>query len=249
MTKLAEIRQVAGAIEASEGVAETLDAGDVDLLAENPEVEIAPDTEESNPARDSFDSLPLLIGKIPGSLALNFGCYGSGSVATQPKFGKYFRACGAGESVLSSLTIGAITGGPFQHGETVTGGTSNANGRVINKTTTGTHNLYAVVLSGTFQSGEVLTGGTSGATATTSSVATAAGFVYEPIGDSVPSKSLSANNHEHLKKLRGARGKWKLTFPTGRRVMAALEFSGVFDGVADQALFTTGTGLSVPTYP
>ena len=71
------------------------------------------------------------------------------------------------------LNIGAITGGPFERLEVVTGGTSGATGTVAIETETGTSPLYIFMWSntgsGTFQSGETITGGNSGATATITS--------------------------------------------------------------------------------
>jgi hypothetical protein len=62
------------------------------------------------------------------------------------------------------LSHGSVTGGPFQVGETVTGGTSAATGVVTEQQS---NYLMVKTVSGTFQDAEVLTGGTSGATATT----------------------------------------------------------------------------------
>jgi hypothetical protein len=65
------------------------------------------------------------------------------------------------------LDHGAVTGGPFVVGEVVTGGTSNAVGRILSVDGTNT-SLVVATESGTWQNGEVLTGTTSSATATTS---------------------------------------------------------------------------------
>ncbi len=69
-------------------------------------------------------------------------------------------------SEASRIVIGAVTGGPFQAGETVTGGTSSATGTVLIAAADGALYLYIRLLTGTFQADETLTGGTSGATAT-----------------------------------------------------------------------------------
>lgn len=62
---------------------------------------------------------------------------------------------------------GTVTGGPFQIGETVTGGTSSATGKIAWRES-GLMELINV--SGTFVAGETLTGGTSTATAAATSV-------------------------------------------------------------------------------
>jgi len=58
---------------------------------------------------------------------------------------------------------GAVTGGPFQVGETITGGTSGIEGTV---TVVGAGSLTYDVNHNDFEDGETITGGTSGATAT-----------------------------------------------------------------------------------
>jgi hypothetical protein len=76
-----------------------------------------------------------------------------------------------GKHDLSYLKVshGAVTSGPFDAGETVTGGTSSATGKVA---WMATGHLELVDITGTFQVGETLTGGTSGATATSTVVET-----------------------------------------------------------------------------
>jgi hypothetical protein len=65
------------------------------------------------------------------------------------------------------LDTGVVSGGPFQVGEKVTGGTSGAYGRVLAVDTTNT-SLVVSTESGTWQNGETVTGTTSSASATTS---------------------------------------------------------------------------------
>lgn len=65
------------------------------------------------------------------------------------------------------LDTGAVTAGPFQVGEKVTGGTSGAYGRVLAVDTTNT-SLVVNTEFGTWQNAETVTGTTSGASATTS---------------------------------------------------------------------------------
>lgn len=67
-------------------------------------------------------------------------------------------------SNVKRIYHGAVTGGPFVVGETITGGTSLATGVIMSVSSTFV--LYTAS-SGTFQSSEVITGGTSLATATT----------------------------------------------------------------------------------
>ena len=76
-------------------------------------------------------------------------------------------AMGHDDVFVTKIPVGTITGGPFQIGETVTGGTSSATGTVA---WAATGLLELVNVSGAFVAGETLTGGTSSATAAASSV-------------------------------------------------------------------------------
>lgn len=231
-------RQVPSKIESVEGVAETLAIADAKSLAYNPKVNFDPGLFKRNPARASLSNIGDLVGKRPGSLTFGLEIRGSGVAATQPDWAKHLRSCGAKINALRAITIGAISGGPFVHGETVTGGTSTATGRVIIRTLNGTTTLYLVVLTGTFQSGEVLTGGTSGATATSSSLATVVGNVFEPDSVAPPSQTMQGLEDGISKLLSGCRGKCKLALKSGEPGMFDFEFSGVEAGVADQALYS-----------
>lgn len=74
---------------------------------------------------------------------------------------------GHNDVFITRIPIGTVTSGPFQVGETVTGGTSSASGEIA---WSATGLLELVHVSGTFVAGEVLTGGTSSAHATAASV-------------------------------------------------------------------------------
>lgn len=244
---LSEIRQLAGKIEGSEGVAETLAAADAKVWVYNPSIDYDPEMFERNLAMASFSQVPQIVGKRPGQLSFGLELKGSGVAATAPEWAKYLQGCGVGISALKSINIGAITGGPFRHGETITGGTSAGKGRVIINTANGATAILYVVISGSLQSGEVITGGTSGATATTSSSSTTVGNVFEPISAAVPSLTLSANVDGFKRMLKGARGKVKFNFKTGEPAVLEFNYSGVEAGIADAALFT---GIaSEPTIP
>jgi len=69
------------------------------------------------------------------------------------------------------LSHGAVTGGPFEVAETVTGGTSSATAEVT-RVDASDNVLCINTISGTFVSGETITGGTSSATAALSAAAT-----------------------------------------------------------------------------
>ena len=150
-------RQVPSKIEGTEGVAEALAIGDAKSLVYNPKLNFDPSLFKRNPSRSTLSNIGDLVGKRPGSLTFGLEVRGSGFAATPPDWVKHLRSCGCKVNLIKTLTIGAITAGPFVHGETITGGTSAATGRVIKRTVTGTTTLYVVVLTGTFQNAEVIT--------------------------------------------------------------------------------------------
>lgn len=76
---------------------------------------------------------------------------------------------GAVDLSYLKLSHGTVTGGPFDAGETVTGGTSGATAKVA---WPGTSHLELINVVGTFQAGETITGGTSAATASVSGTET-----------------------------------------------------------------------------
>ncbi len=242
MPQLARKRQIAAKIESVEGVAETLtaaeakhlvDAGDLSFSAE-------PEKEERAPVQQSLSTHPSLIGVQPAKHGLTVELRGSGVIATEPTWNTFLAGTGVEGTAVNQLAIGAVTGGPFTHGETVTGGTSSATGRVISQTANGDAAVYVVVLTGTFASGEVLTGGTSGATATTSALAAAGGFVYEPISSSIKSLTI-ASFLDGVRKLQvGARGSMRIAIPGAGKPGRIFfpEFMGVYGGVTDTALLS-----------
>jgi hypothetical protein len=226
-------RQLAAKIEAVEGAAETLAAADAKLLVYSPKVSFDIAMFERNPARQSFSNIAKLPGKRPASLAYRLELRGSGTAAVVPEWAKLLHACGFGVNQLKSMNIGAVSNGPFQHGETITGGTSGAQGRVVINTADGSSNIYFVSISGTFESGETITGGTSGATATTSSTPTTVGNELKPISDNIPSLTQGSYEDGVRKLLKGSRGKVKLGFKSGEPVLLDFDFQGVEAGVSD----------------
>lgn len=103
------------------------------------------------------------------------------SSSSVPTWDKFVRACGMSRRTLYKVTIGAITGGPFRHGETITQTGTSATAKVFMDTFTGTTTLYVHDVRGNENNSGVWTGGTSAATATPSTNANAAaGYGWEP---------------------------------------------------------------------
>ncbi len=233
-------RQLAAKIESEEGVLETFAAADGKTLAFDPKVSFDAEMFERNPVRPSISSLGQLSGKRPAGLTFRLEIRGSGTAATDPDWIKFLQACGFTASTLKTINIGAIAGGPFQHGETITGGISGAAGRVVFATVNGATKIYYVAV-GTieFQSGELLTGGTSAATATTSSTPSTVGREYKPITTGASSLSLGSYEDGILKQLKGCRGNAKFTFASGAPGLIDFDFKGVEAGIEDASFLSS----------
>jgi hypothetical protein len=248
MPKLIKRRQLAAKIETIEGTVETLAAADAKLLVYNPKATPDPQFFDRNPITESFSKMGKLIGSRPIGLSFSLEMRGSGTATTEPEWGKIMKACGFQINTFKSISIGAITSGPFQHSEIITGAASLATGRVLVNTVNGASAIYFVPISGTFQSGEVITGSTSGATATTSSTPSDTGKAIEPLSlygtGGIPSLTMG-NYEDGLRKLaKGCRGNLKLNLKAGEPGTFDLEFKGVEQSIADVALLS---GVSFET--
>lgn len=237
---------VAAKIETTEGTEEALAAGDAVLVYD---VNFAPDvsTYERTPARSTLSKLPSVRGTKLGTLTFRTEIKGSGAVATAPEWDEYLQACGFAKSTVSTIAIGAVTSGPFQAGETITGGTSSATGRVVGDVATGAASIPFVVVSGTFQSGEVITGGTSGATATSSAgPLSSKGFEYQPVSNSFPSLTIALylDGLKHV--LVGARGNVTGNAVVGEPGFFEFTFTGVYSSTADVAMLAATYDTTVP---
>lgn len=242
-------RQIAAAVESVEGSAESLSAANAKHRVLDQDLVFSEDIQvtQRNIVQASLSKHTSLIGVELAGITCSIELRGSGSIASPsgdyPSWDPMIRACGFQRTAVKKLAVGAITG-TFVHGETVTGGTSNATGRVISRWTGSDGQVVVEVLTGTFQSAETLTGGTSGATATTSATAAAGGWAYEPASSDVPSLTM-AMYHDGVKKLLvGARGNVRLEGSVGEAAMLRFDFTGVYGGVTDVSMLT---GISYET--
>ncbi|HOW42310.1 MAG TPA: hypothetical protein PLF03_01455 [Candidatus Omnitrophota bacterium] len=232
-------RQLAAKIEAVEGTAETLLAADAGILVNfSPKASYDPQMYQRDPVRASLTKMGKLAGKRSAGIDFSIELKGSGLVTVEPEWLRLIKSCGFASNALKKISIGAITSGPYLHGETITGETSGATGRVVIKTANGTTTLYFVALSGTFETGEVITGGTSGATATASVDPVSAGFEIKPISGSVVSLTMGLFEDGIRKVLKGCRGTVKFNFKIGEPATLDFSFKGVEAGVTDVPMFT-----------
>jgi len=234
-------RQLGAKIESIEGTQEALAAADAKLLVENPVVDVDSPMHERNPVGVSLSKVGDMAGKQMANLSFSLRLRGSGVATTDAEWFKLLKACGFEVNSLSSISIGAITSGPFLHGETITGGISGATGRVVIETSDGTTTLYFVAISGTFQDVETITGATSGASATTTSAPGDAGKELKPVSSPglVPSLTMATYEDGLKKSLKGTRGKVKFNFKVGEPVVMEFEYSGAFGGAVDEALLSS----------
>ncbi len=239
MSMLIRKRQLAAKIEAVEGTAETLLAADAGILVNfSPKASYDPQMYQRDPVRASLTKMGKLAGKRSAGIDFSIELKGSGSITVEPEWMRLIKACGFVSNALKKISIGAITSGPYQHGEVITGQTSGATGRVVIKTSNGTTTLYFVALSGTFETGEVITGGTSGATATASTDPVSAGFEIKPISSAVVSLTMGLFEDGIRKVLKGCRGTVKFNFKIGEPATLDFSFKGVESGVADAPMLT-----------
>jgi hypothetical protein len=239
MSMLIRKRQLAAKIEAIEGAVETLSEADAGLLVNfSPKASYDPQMYQRDPVRSSLTKMGKLAGKRSAGIDFSIELKGAGSVLNEPEWASLIKACGFELNLLKSITIGEIASGPFLHNEIITGGTSDASGRVVIKTENGTTLLYCVAVTGTFQSDEIITGITSGASATTASVPAVAGFEIKPVSSGVSSLTMGLYEDGIRKLLKGCRGSVKFNFKIGEPAVLDFSFKGVEAGVIDTPLLS-----------
>lgn len=107
-------------------------------------------------------------------------CPAVADIQTNLEYQAVMNCCGMHVFGMTRQSIGAVTSGPFQHGETMTQDTSSATAKVIIPAVNGDSYIYYKVLTGLPTDAKEWTGGTSGATATASSGPLVHGYFVEP---------------------------------------------------------------------
>jgi hypothetical protein len=154
----------------------------------DPQIEYDVPRFKRNINRASLTNLQGLSGMRSGTLRFGIELTGSSLFANAPQMGLLLQGCGFRQEGLIRMTIGAITGGPFRHGETVTQTGSTATATVVADTYTGQTTLWITNQNGlgngtAFTPTGVLTGGSSGATATPTGFGTMLTFTTFTLGD------------------------------------------------------------------
>lgn len=250
MVYLTRRRQVAAKVETTAGTAETLTAAH--NIPRVSDVRWTPNilSVERNLNRNSLTPYPNLVpGQTTGELAFSVELAGNSSMATgsgafdPPRFDALLRGCGLAKVVVKKLTIGAVTNGPFRHGEAISQATSGATGVVVGDVYTGTTRIFVQVSSGTFDGTNVITGETSGATATPSAVSSDTYVAYRLVSDPANQEPITIAGYLDGKvaKLHGAMGTAEFSFQHGNPVKIGFTFQGVHTSYTDGSLLTGAT--------
>lgn len=238
--------QIAIREETTEGTAVQLSAAYANMLVYEPSITFEFDRFERAPARGTLSKLPSITGKKLATISWYTELKGSGAASTLPSWDVALTSAGFQRSTVSSIDIGAVTD-EFEPGETITGGTSLATGRVVDEGTNGDSELFFVALTGTFQSAEVITGGTSGSTATSSSTVNASqGYEWRP-NSVCPASATVAMVMDGLKhNIKGARGTVSITGTVGEVARLNFSYQGVYVDTNDMLRFGIGSIATGP---
>ena len=217
MVKLHHIRQLAVKTESTEGTAETsFAATDLVRVAELT-LDQRPNAYERPLHSQSFGYVPRHYATGTCELSFVVEMAGSsdnagGTWSKAPKFGTLLKGCSMFQRATLALDFsGAITGGPFQAGETLTGGTSSETCIIAEDAYTGATQVSVYSVSGAMTSGETLTGSISGATVAAGSTELAAnqnGYFWRPLTDDSGTQAMTIRiyNDGDLITVYGARG-------------------------------------------
>ncbi len=190
MTLLTAKKQLAARVETTAGTdpvgfpvaadAETLPAE----LSVSPEV----DAFVRDFVRESATALKANIGKKTGGVDFKADLKGTvlgTHAAGAPNWSKFMQGVGMEEVELESTLIGAITSGPFRHGELITQAVTAATYTLFMDAHNGATELYLDKDSGTGAPNgtDIWTGQDSGATATPTTVPADEGFGWRPRTD------------------------------------------------------------------
>lgn len=234
-------KQLAVKQEATPGTVETLALADVLCRIRDPDT-IEPDheridTEEVSPYSSHR---PDLIGRKLLALPVSYILRGSADLTAAVAISPLLESALFKESKVDEI---AYTGGSgtFLDGETVTGGTSGATGRVFRDSSSSP--LRFVSISGTFQDAETITGEDSGASATSSGAPTDGGWIWEPTDSDFEAGSSKHHVSARLFKSgfywegRGMLSNLVLNFRNGHPVIVNQRLLGAFNAHGDASPF------------
>lgn len=198
MPLLTAKKQLAAAVEATAGSAPAgfPTAAQAATLPAN--LSVSPDVEKfaQDFVRDSATALKETVGKKAGGIEFECDLKGTtdGLHATgAPNYSKFLKGVGFEEVEIQNIAIGAVTSGPFRHGETITQTTTAATATVFMDTHNGAAEIYVDKdsVTGSPNNSAVWTGQDSGATATPTAVPADEGFGWRLV--TTPLKEFDLN--------------------------------------------------------
>lgn len=234
-------KQLAMKAEGTEGVAETLTAGDVVFEVEDLEGQYTPEMQERRPLRSSLSAVPNVVGKefgpITGRTELK-----PAALATDPlPLERLLLSLGLQAHDAVTIELAGAPTGTFTAGEYITG---DGTGEGLFLRLDGTTLMYARLSA--FAASEGITGSISGATATVDAAGseTVVGKAYRP--DSGDGSSFTSGAlMDGLKwEAFGARGDGSFEVGgTGQIGYVSFTVNGPMLAPVDQALFS---GVTIP---
>lgn len=237
-------REFAVEKETTPGTAETLVSGDVAVRIRSGDT-IEPDFEsiDTQEVQGTSSKRPYLIGRRIQGFRVSYLMRGPGDLVTPPAIQDMLEASMLLGTALKKISIGTISSGPFQDGETITGGTSSAEGVVFRDTSDGASELKYYVTSGAFQDAETITGSTSGASATSSSDPADNGRVFRltdsTFGGSDSKHHVTAGLYQDGFQwtARGALANLSMAFRNGHPCIVTQDYTGALASTGDAGLF------------
>ena len=260
--QVAVVKETVGGTVASDAALQT--AGNADLLILDSGVTIDVEQVERDLKRESLTSVKSSPGQKAGEITISTELAGTSlgtHAAGAPPWGLLMEACGMEQIEVQAIQIGAITTGPFQHGEIITSDDTNSpTARVIMSTHNGASEVLvdkaSVTDSGSITATAVWTGGSSAAVATASTIPVDEGFAWAPISNVVKELDVSAAAWGEFTKgslLEGATSSARAIVETTMTADGKLYYypvRGTFTATESlTVLFDADTGTGDPTTP
>ena len=242
------VRQVGVKVETTCGVEQSLVAADFAIRASDISADVNSQLIENNALSQYLSPKAAQAGEQTATARVTAFLVGSGVAANKPEIDQLLAISAMSSTAVQKIAIGAVTGGPFRRGETVTQATSLASGRIVLPCKTGDSFMYITVTSGTFNASNVITGGSSSATTTPSASPVAAGWRYAPDTSNRNTGTVRVEEDGYKKTVIGACADWSISADSSGMAMIDFTISGNKGTCADAAM-TSGVTLKTTAYP
>lgn len=232
------VRQAGVKVEASCGVEETLAAADYKVRATEISMDLAVAPIENGVLSAYLSPKAMGAGEQTCSGKISAYLVGSGAAANKPEIDALLRISSMTSVAVMKIAIGAVTGGPFLRGETVTQATSLAVGRLVLPCVNGDSFMYVTVTSGTFNGTAAITGSSSSAVATASALAVAAGWRYAPDTSNRSTGTIIVNEDGYKKTAIGAMCDFSISADSSNQAKIDFTITGCKGTFGDSAMVT-----------